>query len=181
MNNIRVWIEGTIVAALAIVLSLLPTNIGPSLTLSLGMIPLTLYALRRGMTAGFVAGFLWGVLHFLLGNAVIWTFLQGLIEYFIAFSFAGAAGIVSSRIQVSADKKHVWSWIVAASFLGAGARFFWHFIAGVIFWGSYAPEGMSPIVYSFVTNGLSALVTAIATALILIFIHSSTPRVFFAE
>lgn len=32
-------------------------------------------------------------------------------------------------------------------------RFLSHFISGVVFYGMYAPEGMSPIIYSAVYNG----------------------------
>ncbi len=87
MGNIslRVWIEGTIVAALAIVLSMIPSNIGTGFTISLGMIPLVLYSLRRGTVAGLAAGFLWGILHYLTGNVAILSLIQGFIEYFIAF------------------------------------------------------------------------------------------------
>lgn len=52
-SELRVWIEGTIVAAIAMVLSFIPTNVGSSFSISLGMIPITLYALRRGTKAGF--------------------------------------------------------------------------------------------------------------------------------
>lgn len=180
-ERLSVWLEGTIVAALAIVLSLLPTNIGPSLSLSLGMIPLTLYALRRGFWPGILSGFLWGVLHFLVGNAAILTFWQGLIEYFIAFAFAGFSGLLSANIQHTISHqqtKRTWMWIIVASLLGTFARFFWHFVAGVIFWGNYAPEGMSPYVYSFITNGLSALLTTVATSIVLILLYTSSPRLF---
>ena len=33
------------------------------------------------------------------------------------------------------------------------ARFLSHFLSGVVFFGMYAPEGMSPVVYSAVYNG----------------------------
>ena len=46
MGKNRVWVEGTIVAALAMVLSLIPIQIGSSFSISLGQIPLTLFALR---------------------------------------------------------------------------------------------------------------------------------------
>ncbi len=52
MGKNRVWVEGTIVAALAMVLSLIPIQIGSSFSISLGQIPLTLFALRRGTKAG---------------------------------------------------------------------------------------------------------------------------------
>jgi thiamine transporter len=32
-------------------------------------------------------------------------------------------------------------------------RFLSHFLSGVVFFGMYAPEGMSPVVYSAVYNG----------------------------
>ena len=39
--------------------------------------------------------------------------------------------------------------------IGMMLRFIFHFISGVVFFGSYAPEGMSPIVYSLTVNGLA--------------------------
>lgn len=180
-HQLRMWIEGTIFAALAIVLSLLPTNIGTGFTISLGMIPLTLYTLRRGAAAGFFSGFLWGVLHFLIGNATILTLLQGFIEYLVAFAFVGAAGLFTRRFQTSlqeqAENKQRF-FIIAAAFVGTFARFFWHFIAGYYYWGSYAPEGMSPFMYSFVMNAGSALVTAIATSVVLVLLLQTSPSLF---
>jgi thiamine transporter len=37
--------------------------------------------------------------------------------------------------------------------VGGFGRFFSHFLSGVFFFASYAPEGMSPIVYSLLVNG----------------------------
>lgn len=94
-----VWIEGTIVAALALVLSLIPLQIGSSFSISLGQIPLTLFALRRGWKAGLLSGFIWGILHFPTGQVYYLSVIQVLIEYPIAFTFAGFAGIFSKRMQ----------------------------------------------------------------------------------
>lgn len=58
-SETKVWIEGTIIAALAMVLSLIPLDIGSSFTLSIGQIPITIYALRRGLKAGLGAGLIW--------------------------------------------------------------------------------------------------------------------------
>lgn len=94
-----VWIEGTIVAALALVLSLIPLQIGSSFSISLGQIPLTLFALRRGWKAGLLSGFIWGILHFPTGQVYYLSVIQVLIEYPIAFTFAGFAGLFSKRMQ----------------------------------------------------------------------------------
>lgn len=183
-KNFSVWMEGTIVAALAIVLSLIPTNIGPSFTVSLGMIPLTLYAFRRGFVPAVYAGFLWGILHFVIGNAYILSPLQGFIEYFIAFAFAGFGGLFAKRIQLLSDGNRVRQlnlFIVLGTFTGTMARFFWHFLAGYYFWGSYAPEGMGAFAYSFITQILSGVITAVVASMILIVIQKTTPRLFITK
>ena len=180
-DRLRVWIEGTIFAALAIVLSLIPTNIGTGFTISLGMIPLTLFAFRHGFAAASASGFLWGILHFLMGTASILHPLQGFIEYFIAFAFVGFAGIVMRPLRRAFnDNKRVkqYQFIIIGTTLGTIGRFFWHFIAGYYFWGSYAPEGMNPLWYSFIANGGSALVTGIATSIVLVIMSKTTPGLF---
>lgn len=183
MENIslRVWIEGTIVAALAIVLSMIPSNIGTGFTISLGMIPLVLYSLRRGTIAGLAAGFLWGVLHYLTGNVAILSLLQGFIEYFIAFMFAGMAGLFANSVHLAIKNKtpiKLMFFIIIGVISGTIARFFWHFVAGYYFWGSYAPEGMNPIWYSFIANGSSALATMTVTAIVLILLSKTNPNLF---
>lgn len=180
-NRLHIWIEGTIFAALAMVLSMIPTNIGTGFTISLGMIPLTLFALRHGFAAASAAGFLWGILHFLMGTASILHPLQGFIEYFIAFAFVGLAGIVRRPLQVAFkddNKGKQYQLIIMGTIIGTISRFFWHFIAGYYFWGSYAPEGMNPIWYSFIANGGSALVTGIATSIALGIMAKTTPTLF---
>ena len=46
------------------------------------------------------------------------------------------------------SRQHIY-WGTGLAFL---ARFVCHFISGVVFFGSYAPEGMSPVWYSLVFN-----------------------------
>lgn len=176
-----VWIEGTIIAALAIILSLIPTNIGPSFTVSLGMVPLMLYAFRRGFIPAVYAGFLWGILHFVIGNAYILSPLQGFIEYFIAFAFAGFGGLFATKIQSISQTDNPVKlnlYIVLGTFFGTMARFFWHFVAGYYFWGSYAPEGTGALLYSFITQILSGVITAIVVSILLIVIKKTAPKLF---
>ncbi|MFD2305401.1 energy-coupled thiamine transporter ThiT [Enterococcus termitis] len=182
--ELQVWIEGTIVAAIAMILSFIPTNIGSSFSVSLGMIPVTLFALRRGLKAGFFSAFIWGLLHFPLAQVYYLTPIQVVIEYILAFGFAGFAGVFSEKLQQTIKngefKKS--SWIICyATVLGTLMRYFWHFIAGVIFWGSFALWGMNPWLFSFVMNGVSALATAIATALFLIVLLKINPNLFLPE
>jgi len=180
-KNHRVWIEGTIVAALSLVLSMIPLQIGSSFEISLGQIPLTLFALRRGWKAGMGSAFLWGILHFPMGTVYYLSVIQVLIEYPIAFTFAGVAGIFSQRMQQSylqGNRKKMASTIILATFVGVTARYFWHFVAGVAFWGSFALWGMNPWLFSLVMNGASGLATGIVTTIVLLGIEQTVPSLF---
>ncbi len=50
------------------------------------------------------------------------------------------------------EQRYVTPALVGAT-VGIFGRFVMHFVSGVVFFGSYAPEGMSPIVYSAFYNG----------------------------
>lgn len=180
-KSLNVWIEGTIIAALATVLSFVPFKIGPSFSVTVGAPVIVLYCLRRGLVPGLIASFLWGILHIFVGNASILTPLQGFIEYFIAFGFTGFAGLWAKPVQESVEKR---DWkrssilIGVATVVGTIARYFWHTIAGYYFWGQYAPEGMSPWIYSILLNSASALATGGFTILILVIILQTTSQLF---
>ncbi len=181
MYKTRILVEGTVVAALALVLSFIPTTIGSSFTISLGMIPLTLFALRRGLKPALMAAFIWGILHFPASQVVYLSVVQALIEYPIAFTFAGFAGLYAKKVQKALserDMRSVRRNIIFGTFIGTGARFFWHFIAGVVFWGSYALWGMNPWIFSLVMNGVSGLATAVVTAIVAVVVAEKAPQLY---
>ena len=181
MYKTRILVEGTVVAALALVLSFIPTTIGSSFTISLGMIPLTLFALRRGLKPALMAAFIWGILHFPASQVVYLSVVQVLIEYPIAFTLAGFAGLYAKNVQKALserDMRSVRRNIVFGTFIGTGARFFWHFIAGVVFWGSYALWGMNPWIFSLVMNGVSGLATAVVTAIVAVVVAEKAPQLY---
>ena len=69
-EKLRVYLEGTLFAAIAMILSMIPTGIGSSYSISLGTIPLTFFAIRRGMLPGLFSGFLRGILHVVSWNSL---------------------------------------------------------------------------------------------------------------
>lgn len=181
MYKTRILVEGTVVAALALVLSFIPTTIGSSFTISLGMIPLTLFALRRGLKPALMSAFIWGILHFPASQVVYLSVIQVLIEYPIAFTFAGFAGLYAKKVQKALSEQDMASArknIIFGTFIGTGARFFWHFIAGVVFWGSYALWGMNPWIFSLVMNGISGVATAVVTAIVAIIVAEKAPQLY---
>ncbi|MGM0167855.1 thiamine transporter [Enterococcus sp. AZ135] len=181
MYKTRILVEGTVVAALALVLTFIPTTIGSSFTISLGMIPMTLFALRRGLKPAIMSAFIWGILHFPASQVVYLSVVQVLIEYPIAFTFAGFAGLYAKKVQQSLADQDMWNVrknIILGTFVGTGARFFWHFIAGVVFWGSYALWGMNPWIFSLVMNGISGLATAVVTAIVAVLVAEKAPQLY---
>lgn len=182
--QLRSWLEATIFAALAIVCSMIPIGFGSSFSISLGMIPIVFFSFRRGARDGILAAFLWGILHFLVGNVYFLTVSQVLIEYLLAFTFAGCAGFYAKKVQSAIETKNLSQIIFAitlGTLVGCAARYFWHFIAGVIFWGKYAMWGLSPVVFSFLMNGASALATAVVTIFVITLLAVYAPQLFFIK
>lgn len=180
-RKLRIYLEGTLFAAISMVLSFIPTGIGSSFSVSLGMIPLTFYAIRRGLLPGLYAGFLWGLLHFVTGSVYMLNFYQVIIEYTLAYTFVGFTGLFSKEIlrNISMDNhKTVQFYILVAVFLGALGRYFWHFIAGWIFWGDYALWGLSAPLFSLIMNGLSLLATAFVTMVVMFILYKNSPIIF---
>lgn len=174
--RLQTMIEVAICAAMSMVLDLLPSiKIGTSISISFAMVPVLLVALRGGVLAGMASGLLWGLLQIWTGDAWIATPLQGFIEYVIAFSCVGFAGLFSGTVKRSAlkgQKKEMLVWAVAAIFVGGTARYFWHFIAGMVFFKAAAKKaGKAPFLFSLSVNGtawfFSTLVCSIVMVLIL--------------
>ncbi|MBL1229879.1 energy-coupled thiamine transporter ThiT [Enterococcus sp. BWB1-3] len=182
--DLRVWIEGTVIAAMAMALSFIPLeSANAAFDLSLGMIPLVLYSYRRGALPGITAGFIWGLLSIVLGSAMknFISVPQIIFEYPFAFAFGGMGGLFSSKIQKaisdSQSNKAV-SYILIGSLTAVVSRWFWHYWAGVFVWGVYAPEGMSPYWYSLLFNGGSAIANTVLVSVVLVIIVKVAPKLF---
>ena len=93
---------------------------------------------------------------------------QLLLDYPLAFGCIGLAGVVPKIIK----NIHLSTFLaVTLALLSRGAM---HILSGWIFFGEYAPEGMSPFIYSLAYNGtviLGELVITLVLAMILV----STP------
>ncbi len=179
-----VWVEGTIIAALAMGLSFIPIQTGnASFDLSLGLVPLVLYGYRRGLLPAMLSGFVWGLLNIVLGSAMknFVSVPQIIFEYPFAFAFGGMGGLLSSKVQaslVNSQKGQTLRLIVLGSILATFSRWFWHFWAGVFVWGAYAPEGMNPYLYSLVANGASFLANAVYVSVVMVLLYNIAPRLF---
>lgn len=182
--DLRVWIEGTVVAALAMALSFIPIQTANSaFDLSLGLVPLVLYSYRRGAVAGMTSGFVWGVLSIVIGSAMknFVSVPQIIFEYPFAFAFGGLGGVFATKIQRALQKQQnnqALSYVILGGLVAVVARWFWHYWAGVFVWGMYAPEGMSPYWYSLIFNGGSAIANTVYVGVVLGILVKVAPQLF---
>lgn len=114
-----------------------------------------LFGFRTGLTAAIAYGFLQ-----LIVEPYIISIPQMLVDYIFAFGALGLSGIFSG-------KKHG---LIRGYLLGVLGRYFFTFLSGMIFFGSYASSyNMTAPVYSLVYNGaylgLEALITVIVLLL----------------
>lgn len=172
-TNIRPMIEVALFATIAYILDLVtqPMSLGPWISLSFKMVPIFLLSFRWGLKAGAMGGLIWGLLQVVTGQAAGgWlTLIQGFLEYFVAFSLIGISGVVKPALDKAIKQgNRVKSLMVITEgiLLGSFARYLIHFIAGVIFWGSYAPKGQSPFLYSFIVNSSSFLGETLASLIV---------------
>jgi len=123
------------------------------------MVPILWLALRRGPKVGLFAATLYGVVQFALGP-YIYHPAQILLDYPIAFGLLGVAGFFQKRPFIGVS-------------LGIFGRFFAHFLSGIIFFASYAPEGMNPAIYSAVYNGGYLLVELVISVYVIYLLRAS--------
>lgn len=154
----KILINISLMLAFAIVLHYLKIYHFPqggSVTLG-GMIPLILISLKYGAGVGTLAGFVFGLITILQDPFILHP-IQVLFDYPLPFMAMGLAGIFSDKIILSA-------------LLAFAGRFICHFISGVVFFSSYAPEGMSPIIYSLTANATYMIPETIICCIILKFL-----------
>lgn len=107
-----------------------------------------------GTKAGIITGIAYGLINLITGPFVIHP-VQLLLDYPIAFAGLGLAGVFSKSKYG----------LIKGYLLGVFGRYICHVLSGFIFFASYAPKGMHPLIYSLTYNigylGPEALVTVI--------------------
>jgi len=164
--TIDVIAEGSILAALAIVLSI-ASDLIPGLKMpnggsfSLSMLPLFIFALRRGVTPGIIMGLLYSVVNFLL-DGLFFHWGSIFFDYLLPFSLlAGVAGLFSKKAQ----KGHYSATILAVLF-GGSVRYIFHGLSGAIFFAEYAGE-YNAWFYSFIIYNLPYMAISTIGSLII--------------
>ena len=181
-KRILILVEVAIFSALALLLDVIPFLSfklwAQGGSVSFAMVPVFLMAFRWGIKGGVATGVLLGFYQVLTGAYVI-TVLQTFLDYFVAFGVIGIAGIVSRPVwkAIKAEKKKVFIfWIFIGCLVGSLLRFIGHFAAGIIFYGSFAPEGQPVWLYSLLYNGGYMLPAFILSVIVISLIIVQRPK-----
>lgn len=157
-NNLKSLVLCAVLVALAAALGMIKLfhlPYGGSITL-LSMLACTLCGYYCGLAKGLTAGLTLGLLNLVLGGYVVHP-AQLVLDYFLAFTALGLSGLT-------------FKWkngLIAGYIIGVVGRFLCSFTSGYIFFAEYAPDGMNPIIYSFIYNFICFGVEAIITVIIL--------------
>lgn len=154
---IKVLVEGSLCIALSIALSFVKLFALPQGgSVSLGMLPIFIFAIRRGGTAGVSAGLTVGLLKLFLGGYVVHP-MKALLDYPVANALVGTLGFFKSNTYFG---------VVVAAFLNLSASV----LSGVIFFSEYAPEGMNVWLYSVLYNASVVIPEAVISMVLIYFI-----------
>ena len=146
---------GITLALITSYLKLWNMPMGGSVTL-LSMLFISLIGYWFGARYGIVTGASFGLLQFIL-NPYMLSIPQVLLDYPLAFGALGFSGFFRNhkyRLQLG----------YIAGVLG---RFIFSTLSGVIFFASYAPEGMNPWIYSMISQGRYLGAEALLTLIII--------------
>ena len=144
--------------ALAFVLSnvkLFKAPMGGSVT-AFSMFFITFIGYMYGPRVSLSAAFAYGLLQMIVDPYIV-SVPQLICDYVLAFTALGIAGFFSNA------KYGMFKGYVA----GVLGRYFFAVLSGVVFFADYAPEGMSPVVYSALYNGAYLSLEAILTLVVL--------------
>lgn len=158
-------VETGIAVALVVVLSnirvyKLPQ--GGSITAG-SLVPIFYIALRWGGRWGVLSGIIAGIVNYIFEPVFVHP-VQALLDYPVAFGLLGASGFFQRSP-------------VLGIIIGGLGRFLAHFVSGVVFFASFAPEGTSPAVYSAVYNGSYMLPEIVISIILTLLVVRAMARV----
>lgn len=128
---------------------------GGSITL-FSMMFICLIGYFYGPKIGLTTGLAYGILQLITGP-YIYAPLQVILDYPAAFAALGLSGFFYK-------KKHG---LIIGYIIGCFGRYICHVISGYVFFASYAPENMNPMIYTLGYNATYILPEMILTIIVL--------------
>lgn len=151
-------VYSAVAIALAVVCSMIKLfemPMGGSVTL-LSMLFIVLIAYWYGPYVGIMTAVAYGLVQFVT-EPIFYTIPQMLLDYPLAFGALGLAGFFNKK-----------KWGLQIGYVvGVFGRFIFSTISGIVFFASYAPEGMNPILYSLGYQASYLVPEAVITLIII--------------
>ncbi|SEN15892.1 energy-coupled thiamine transporter ThiT [Lihuaxuella thermophila] len=173
-SRLITMIEIAVMTAIAVVLDrwiLFQMPQGGSVTLV--MVPIAILAFRRGLVPGLVCGLLTGILLLIFSGYVVHP-VQAILDYPLAFGLLGLSGVI--RLQSYASRIAKVLMAGAGLLIAGGLRFLAHYLSGIIFFASYAPEGQPVYLYSLIYNLTYILPQILLSLIVLGLLIYSAPQ-----
>jgi thiamine transporter len=106
--------------------------------------------------------------------------VQGFLDYIVAYTVVGLAGLVFKyveREQIRKKNLKTTGMILLGILLGSALRFIAHFIAGMVFFGSGVADGQSVVVFSLLYNLSYMMPSVVVSGFIMMLLFAAAPRV----
>lgn len=176
-NRILTLVECAILISLSVVLSYIKFDVGAEGgSVSLVMVPLLVLAFRHGTVWGVCAGLVFGFVKCVIGDGLGWGLPSILLDYVLAYGVVGLAGLF----------RKMKNGVIYGTLVGGMARFFVHFLSGVVLYASYAgpiygldfsnETTMGVVLYSIVYNGAFMVISIILTLVVMILLQKAMPN-----
>ena len=156
-------VEGALCIAMSYALSFLKFKIwAEGGSIDIVMVPLLIYAWRRGTGWGVAAGLIFGTIKCFFAGGFAWGWASILLDYSVAYAVVGLGGLF----------RKVKHGLPIGAVVGSICRFIVHFISGITIYKILEPEAFAgtvysnPALYSAVYNGSYMLFNLILAVLV---------------
>ena len=168
MKKTRILTECALGVALAVLCSFIKVwEMPQGGSVALTMVPLFIISYRRGAGAGILCGSVYGIISLLFAG-VVYHPMSILLDYVLAFGAIGISGFFKKDLPG----------IVLGTTAGVAGRFISSLISGAVLFGSYAPEGQNPWMYSLIYQATYLVPELIICLVVLVFMCYKSKRIF---
>lgn len=177
-KRLQFLLEVAILGAISFVLDKIGFSMPQGGSVTLSMLPIVVMAFRWGIVGGMLTGFVSGILQLIMGGYVF-NAIQAALDYFVAYALVGVAAVTLGWLlsgKAKGNKGTMVMAIVVGTVIGGLLRFLIHYIGGIVFFASYAPEGQPVWLYSLVYNASYMIPSIILSALVASLLFMSAPR-----
>lgn len=177
-KKLQLLLEIAILGAISFVLDQIGFTAPQGGSFTLSMLPIIVMAFRRGIGAGMLTGLMSGVLQMIAAGRV-YHIVQAVLDYLVAYTLVGVAALTIGWLlssKAKGNKKSMVTAIVVGTVIGGLLRFLVHFIAGMVFFGSYAPPGQPVWLYSLLYNAGFMIPSIILSAIVASILFTTAPR-----